>query len=80
MLAFVAGALIPLLAIAFAPDGLRLPVTLAAVCLALLLTGWTSARLGNAAAGPAMARNLVVGSLTMALSYAVGTLVGGLLP
>jgi VIT1/CCC1 family predicted Fe2+/Mn2+ transporter len=69
-----------LLAIAFAPDGLRLPVTLAAVCLALLLTGWTSARLGNAAALPAMARNLVVGSLTMALSYAVGTLVGGLLP
>ena len=77
MLAFVAGALIPLLAIVFAPETLRLPITLAAVCLALLLTGWTSARLGNAAVLPAMARNLVVGSLTMALSYTVGALVGG---
>lgn len=76
LLAFAAGAIIPLLTIVLTPVEVRLTATVLAVWAALLLTGLVSARLGNAGARRAMLRNLVVGSLTMALTYAVGTLVG----
>ena len=42
MAAFVLGALIPLLGVVFAPVPVRLPVTIAAVLLALAVTGFTS--------------------------------------
>ncbi|SCF86909.1 Predicted Fe2+/Mn2+ transporter, VIT1/CCC1 family [Streptomyces sp. DconLS] len=50
-LAFTVGALLPLLAIVLPPAGWRLPVTVLSVLAALVLTGWTSARLGAAAPG-----------------------------
>ena len=77
MLAFTAGALLPLLAIALPPPGWRVPVTMAAVSAALVLTGVVSARLGRAPVVPAVARNVGVGLLAMAVTFAVGTLVGG---
>lgn len=76
MLAFVAGAVIPLVAIVAIPAPWRLPLTVLAVLTALALTGLTSARLGGARAIPAVTRNVVVGSLAMGLTYAVGWLVG----
>lgn len=77
MIAFTLGALIPLLFIVFTPQAARLPATLVAVLAALLLTGFTSAKLGGGSPVPPMLRNLVVGSLAMGLTYAVGTFVGG---
>lgn len=51
-LAFTVGALLPLLAIVLPPSSLRLLVTVLSVLAALALTGWWSARLGEARVGP----------------------------
>ncbi|MEU9733617.1 VIT family protein [Streptomyces sp. NPDC048002] len=75
-LAFTAGALLPLLAIVLPPASARLPVTVCSVLAALALTGWSSARLGAAAPGRAVLRNVVGGALAMAVTYAVGSLLG----
>lgn len=75
-LAFTAGALLPLLAIVLPPSWLRLPVTVLSVLAALALTGWWSARLGAASAGPAVLRNVGGGALAMAVTYGAGSLLG----
>ncbi|MYR90409.1 VIT family protein [Streptomyces sp. SID685] len=75
-LAFTVGALLPLLAIVLPPAGWRLPVTVLCVLAALVLTGWTSARLGAAAPRRAVLRNVVGGALAMAVTYAAGSLLG----
>ncbi|MGI5442474.1 VIT1/CCC1 transporter family protein [Streptomyces shenzhenensis] len=75
-LAFTVGALLPLLAIVLLPADRRLPVTVAAVLASLVLTGWSSARLGAAAPGRAVLRNVAGGALAMGVTYAVGTLLG----
>ncbi|MFG2139542.1 VIT family protein [Streptomyces sp. NPDC048650] len=75
-LAFTFGALLPLLAIVLPPAVLRLPVTVAAVLVALALCGWSSARMGAAPPGRAVLRNAAGGALAMAVTYAVGTLLG----
>lgn len=77
MVAFTIGALLPLGAILLAPAGAREAVTVVSVLTALVVTGWTSARLGGAPTGPAIVRNVVVGALAMGLTYLVGGLVGG---
>lgn len=74
--AFTLGALIPLLAIVLAPVPIRLPVTLIAVMVALVTTGYASARLGGTAPGRPILRNVVVGGLAMGLTYLAGSLVG----
>lgn len=76
MVSFTIGALVPLLAIAFAPVPVRLPFTIGAVLLALSVTGYTSARLGGAPPVRPVLRNLMVGALAMCLTYAAGSLVG----
>lgn len=74
--AFTAGALLPLLAILLPPPGARVPVTFAAVVVALALTGWVSARLGGAAPARAITRLVTGGALAMAITFGVGALVG----
>ncbi|MFF7049379.1 VIT family protein [Streptomyces griseorubiginosus] len=75
-LAFTAGALLPLLAIVLPPSGWRVPVTVVSVVGALVLTGWSSARLGAAAPGRAVLRNVGGGLLAMGVTYGVGMLLG----
>ncbi|MCB0882332.1 MAG: VIT family protein [Thermoleophilia bacterium] len=75
--AFLAGAAIPLLAILLSPTGLRLAVTMAAVLVGTGLTGFISAHLGRAPKPPAIVRNLIGGALVMAITYTVGTMIGG---
>ena len=77
-LAFTVGAMLPLLAILLPSTALRVPVTFVAVVVALLLTGWLSARLGEAARTRAMWRNVVGGALAMLVTYGVGQAFGGL--
>ncbi len=76
MLSFTVGALLPLLAITLTPLSIRVLATAGAVAVALGITGWVSARLGNAAPARAAARNVGVGALTMSVTYAVGLLSG----
>jgi vacuolar iron transporter family protein len=76
MLAFTLGALLPLLTITLTPAPVRIWTTVAAVAVALALTGWTSARLGYGAAGRAVVRNVGGGVLAMAVTYGIGALVG----
>ncbi|WP_328891432.1 VIT1/CCC1 transporter family protein [Streptomyces sp. NBC_00316] len=75
-LAFTVGALLPLLAIVLPPAPLRLTVTVLAVLAALALTGWWSARLGDAAVGRAVLRNMGGGAVAMGVTYAAGALLG----
>ena len=74
---FTVGAMLPLLAILLPPPSARIPITFVAVLIALGITGWVSARLGGA--DPVRATQLVVigGALAMAVTYAIGRLVGG---
>lgn len=76
MVSFTAGALLPLLTILLFAPGLRETVTFGAVLVALASTGWISARLGAAPAGPAVGRVVLGGALAMAVTYAIGSAVG----
>ncbi|MFE7709613.1 VIT family protein [Streptomyces sp. NPDC057486] len=75
-LAFTVGALLPLLAIVLPPSSVRLIVTVLAVLAALGLTGWWSARLGDATVGRAILRNMGGGAVAMAVTYGAGALLG----
>jgi len=76
MVAFTIGALLPMLMILL-PQGARVPATAISVAVALALTGFLSARFAGAVVRRAIARNVVGGVLAMAVTYAIGYLVGG---
>ena len=77
MVAFTVGALLPLLTITLrraGPAGLghrRRRST-----LALALTGWASARFGYGPPGRAVVRNVAGGLFAMAVTYAIGSVLG----
>ena len=74
--AFTLGALLPLLAIALPPPGVRVAVTVVAVVLALVVTGVLSAWLGGAPWRRPLVRNVVGGLLAMGITYGIGSLIG----
>lgn len=74
--AFVAGALIPLSAVVLAAESVRLPVTVGAVIISLILAGVLSARAGQANKARAALRVVVWGIGAMAITYAIGHIVG----
>lgn len=76
MIAFAIAGTLPLLAITLPSVSLRVPITVAAVVVALTLTGWVSARLGKSRPLPAIVRNVGVGVVAMGLTFAVGLVVG----
>jgi VIT1/CCC1 family predicted Fe2+/Mn2+ transporter len=73
---FTVGALLPLVAILVTPATYRIPVTVAAVLLALATTGWVAARLGGAKPVRPIVRVVVGGALAMAITFGIGHLVG----
>lgn len=73
---FGIGGSIPLVAAALAPQNDRLVLTVVAVVLALLLTGYASATAGKASRTKAMVRILIGGLLAMIATYTVGVLFG----
>lgn len=75
-LAFSVGALPPLLVVAGAPAGWRLPVLAAATLLGLGLLGAVSAKLGGAPVWPAVRRISGWGVAALALSALIGKLAG----
>jgi VIT1/CCC1 family predicted Fe2+/Mn2+ transporter len=70
--------MLPLLAVLLPPEGYRLWVTVAAVLIALTVTGFVSAHLGEAPGRRAALRVVAGGAIVMAITYGVGRLVGGL--
>ena len=76
MIAFTLGALLPMLTILLFTQELRVYVTVVAVTVALALTGYVSARIGDAPTRPAVLRNIVGGLLAMGVTYAIGSLIG----
>lgn len=74
--AFAVGALIPMLVVLAPWGGARVAATFLAVLVALVVTGLVSARFSGASAGRAVVRNTVGGSLAMAVTFGIGSLVG----
>ncbi len=75
--AFTVGGLAPLLVVlAPWPVAARVPVTAVAVVAALVALGWASARFTGASTGRSVLRNVVGGSVAMAVTYGIGSLVG----
>lgn len=73
---FLAGAVIPLIAIALPPAEYRIPVTFVAVLLALMVTGTLSAQAGGANKTVATVRVVLGGILAMAITFGIGKLFG----
>lgn len=71
-LSFVAGAIIPFIAILLPPKDMRIAVAFAAVIVALILTGIISARVGRAHTLRATTRVVVGGVLAMLITYGIG--------
>jgi VIT1/CCC1 family predicted Fe2+/Mn2+ transporter len=76
MIAFTVGALLPLLTITLASVSTRLWVTVVSVAAALALTGYVSARMGQADPRRAVLRNVAGGLLAMLVTYLIGQAVG----
>ncbi len=74
--AFVVGALLPLIAILVPGPGLRVPITVVAVLVALALAGTLSARLGGSSVRLAVVRVVVGGAIALALTYTIGRAFG----
>jgi VIT1/CCC1 family predicted Fe2+/Mn2+ transporter len=75
-IAFTIGGLVPLVAVLLASREARIPVTFIAVLLALCVTGYGSATVGDASRKRAIARVVVGGALAMAATYLIGHLFG----
>lgn len=75
-IAFVTGALLPLLAIVLLPTSIRIAVTFAVVVIALAATGTISAWLGGAPRRPAVTRIMIGGAIAMIITYGIGQLAG----
>jgi vacuolar iron transporter family protein len=73
---FVAGAVLPLLAILLPPPAWRVPVTVLVVLAALGLAGWTGARIGGGRRRVAVVRVVIGGGLGLAVTYLIGHLFG----
>ena len=76
MISFTLGALLPLLTISLIAASARVWVTIVAVTAALALTGFVSARLGEAPPGRAVVRNMAGGLFAMLVTFLVGSLLG----
>lgn len=73
---FLVGAAIPLIAILFPPEPLRITVAFTAVLIALIVTGFLSAKMGGANVIRATLRIVLGGALAMIVTYSVGRLFG----
>lgn len=75
-IAFVLGAVLPLVAILIPSQPWRVPITITAVLIALAIAGALSARLGGSSIRLAVARVVIGGAAGLMFTYAVGHLFG----
>lgn len=76
LISFTIGGLVPFLAVLIAPNDWRVVSVISAVVVALIVTGYLSAKAGRARKRRAVIRVLVGGIVAMAVTYFVGTLFG----
>ncbi|MGP4115678.1 VIT family protein [Levilactobacillus zymae] len=74
MISFPTGSILPLLSISLLPKNLRIWGTFVAVIIALSITGYVAAILGNADRRNGTIRNVVAGIITMLVTYFIGRL------
>ena len=74
--AFTVGGILPLLAILLIAPTVRIPITFAAVLVALAATGAVGANIGGSPALRATVRVVVGGALALAATYLIGHLLG----
>ena len=75
-ISFVVGAAVPLAAIVLAPSEWQIPATVVAVLISLILAGVLSARAGEANKARAALRIVIWGVGAMAITYAIGHIIG----
>lgn len=75
-ISFTIGGLIPLIAVLAASRHTRVVVTFVAVLIALCVTGYLSATVGEASRRRAIVRVVIGGALAMAATYFIGHLLG----
>ncbi len=75
-LAFLSGAIIPILAIVLSPRSLQIPMTFVSVVIALIFTGTLSAHAGGASKIKATIRVVFGGLLAMLITFAIGKIFG----
>jgi len=76
LISFTAGGLVPFLSMILTPAAWRVPVTVAAVAVALVTIGYLSAVAGKAPKARAILRVVAGGLVAMAITYGVGVLFG----
>lgn len=74
---FLAGALLPMLAVLLTPAAWRIPVTVLASLLALAITGGLGAYLGRSKMLKPIVRVTIGGGLALAITWIIGALIGG---
>ncbi len=74
MIAFPIGAILPMVGMTLVPAPYRVITTLVFVVLALVLTGYFSAVYGNTPKARVILRNVLMGIVTMGVTYVVGLL------
>lgn len=74
--AFVVGAVLPMLAILLPPENVRVPLTFAAVLVALAATGALGAWIGGGSKWRAAVRVVVGGALALVATFTIGNLLG----
>ncbi|KHK95198.1 membrane protein [Microbacterium mangrovi] len=75
-IAFTIGGILPMLAILLPPPGARIPVTFAAVLVALAITGTVAAQLGGAPKTRAALRLVIGGAIALVATFVIGALLG----
>jgi len=75
-LAFFIGAILPMVAILLPPEQIRVPITFAAVLIALAITGAISAHIGGSPKLRPTLRVVIGGAIALAATFAIGTLLG----
>lgn len=74
--AFSAGGILPLIAVTGPWVSMRIPATIVAVLLSLIVTGFVGAKIGGAKATKPILRNVLISAATMGITYGIGALVG----
>ncbi|WP_283679736.1 VIT family protein [Lentilactobacillus sp. Marseille-Q4993] len=77
MISFPLGSILPMVAITCFATAIRVQATILSVIVALSVTGFTAAHLGNSNKTRGVIRNVVSGLLTMIVTYTIGRLIGG---
>ncbi|MCW3778264.1 VIT1/CCC1 transporter family protein [Levilactobacillus namurensis] len=74
MISFPTGSILPLVSITLLPKNIRIVGTFIAVVVALAITGYIAAILGNANRKNGTIRNVIAGILTLLVTYFIGRL------